>query len=104
MTTLLSIRQAADQGIQYLRRPLWIHPCAHLKIDLFDGHLGPWVHLYDPCNKLCNGLDPVDVLILQFDLHAQEWLKHEGPVTGSQEYQDAVDQHAALAIAIGTTG
>lgn len=92
----ISIKEAAAQGIRYLRKPVWANPCAHLKIDIFEGTPGPWVHLFDPCNKEANGRDPVNVLCIQMDYDKKEWLQHDGPTADSEEYKQAVTAIEAL--------
>lgn len=59
---LLSISQAAQRGIERVRLPRWANPLDHIKIDLVPGGVGPWLHLYAPFNKECNGRDPVSFL------------------------------------------
>ncbi len=39
--------EAAKHGIRRLRRPVWAHPEAYLRIDILDGRVGPWFHLYE---------------------------------------------------------
>ena len=61
---LISINQAAAQGIDRLRQPRWANPEDYLKIDIIDGRPGPWLHLYSPANQAINGRNPVDMLEL----------------------------------------
>ena len=84
---LISINEAASQGISLLRLPAWVCECAHLKIDLIDGKPGPWSHLYDPVNLLVNGKDPMNILFTEMDYTAKSWLVHTGPVFDSDEYK-----------------
>ncbi len=91
---LISIRGAAKAGIARLRKPVWAHPCAHLKLDIIDGEPGPWTHLYDPFNMECNKRDPVDVLCISMDYDAKEWAPHTGPTSGSDEYKAAQAAYA----------
>jgi hypothetical protein len=37
----ISINEAANQGIGYLRKSVWAIPLDHLKIDILDGKPGP---------------------------------------------------------------
>ncbi len=89
---MISINEAAKQGICRLRKEVWSDPCDHLKLDLIgsEGGLGPWFHLYAPFNLRCNGRDPVDILCMQFDLDCKEWLPYEGPLPDSDEYKARV--------------
>jgi hypothetical protein len=61
---MISIKQAAAQGISLIRKPNWVNPADHLKIDIIDGKPGPWVHLYSPVNEMINGRNPVGILQL----------------------------------------
>jgi hypothetical protein len=90
--TELSIREAAARGIERVRKPVWAHPCDHLKIDIIDGKPGPWTHLYAPFNKECNGRDPVDMLCIAHGVNYDErcWVPHTGPTLDSDEYKAAV--------------
>lgn len=85
MADLISIKEALAQGITRVRKPVWAEPLDQL-------HIGPgiWMHLYCPFNKECNGRDPVDMLTLQADLDAKEWLPHTGPLPDSEEYKAMV--------------
>jgi hypothetical protein len=58
---MISIVYAAANGVERVRKPIWANPLDHLKIDIVDGKPGPWLHLWCPFNKECNGRDPVDV-------------------------------------------
>ncbi len=62
---MISINQAAAQGIDRLRQPQWASAEDYLKIDIIDGKAGPWGHLYSPVNELINGRNPVDMLLLE---------------------------------------
>jgi hypothetical protein len=86
---LLSINQAAGMGIERLRKPVWSNKLDHLKIDIFDGRPGPWLHLFGPFNKECNGRDPVDMLIIDpmvGDLNAEQFEIYVGPLPTSPKY------------------
>jgi hypothetical protein len=85
----ISINEAANQGIGYLRKSVWAIPLDHLKIDILDGKPGPWVHLYSPFNRVCNGEDPVGILCLSLDYDEPEWEVYEGPLADSDEYKAA---------------
>jgi hypothetical protein len=87
---MISINEAARAGIDRLRKPLWANPLDHLKIDIIDGELGPWLHVFAPFNKECNGRDPVDILIIQMDLDKPEYEIYDGPLPDSDEYKAAV--------------
>jgi hypothetical protein len=89
---LISIEDAAAIGIQRVRKPTWADPLDHLKIDIIDGKPGPWVHLWAPFNRECNGRDPVDAFAYQWDLSVPEFELYDGPLPGSEEYQKAVER------------
>jgi hypothetical protein len=59
----------------------------HIKIDIIDGKLGPWVHLYFPMNKGCGSTDPVDLLLILDDSTRPEWEEYSGPAPDSEEYK-----------------
>jgi hypothetical protein len=88
---LLSIADAAAKGIGLLRSQKWTNPLSHLRIDILDGKPGPWVHLYDPMNVAINKKDPVDILFLSMDYNSKDWLEYTGPVSGSAEYDAALE-------------
>lgn len=95
---LLSIAQAAAQGVERVRKPIWSNPFDHLKIDIIDGAPGPWLHLFAPFNQECNGRDPVDLLIIgglvPFDPHEAEFEPYSGPLPTSNEYKEDVAKYA----------
>jgi len=62
----------------------------HIKIDIVDNKPGPWIHLFSPFNKECNGRDPVSMVCLDKEkLNKKEWLIYKGPLPGSPEYETA---------------
>lgn len=87
---LLSLRQAAERGIDRLRIPKWAQPEEHLKIDIFDGIVGLWLHLFSPFNTECNGRDPVNILVTQVDLDVAEYVRYSGPLPDSDAYRKAI--------------
>lgn len=92
---LISISDATEQGIERIRKPNWSDSLDHIKLDLMNGKRGPWVHLYAPFNKECNGSDPVDMLfgvhpMLPFGCeHSKEFVQYTGPMPDSEEYKAA---------------
>jgi len=88
--TLFSVNEAARQGIERVRKPIWANKFDHLKIDIIDGKPGPWIHLYAPFNLQCNGRDPVDILSLQHDLNEACFEYYAGPFPDSEEYKAQV--------------
>ncbi len=86
-TDLISIMGAVEKGIDRLRDSRWGMPEDHLKIDIIDGYLGPWTHLYSPFNQECNGRDPVDICITELDSSAKKWLPYDGPLPETAEYK-----------------
>lgn len=100
--TLISINEAAAQGISRLRKPVWANPFDHIKIDIFAGEpedtAGPWIHLHAPVNRLINGHDPVKVVgPLHGSYDSKEFEAYNGPLPDSDEYQAEqakFDRHA----------
>lgn len=86
---LISITEAAKQGISRLRKPIWVNQMDHLRIDIIDGAPGPWLHVYCPANKACNGKDPVDLLCISMDYNAKEFEPYTGPLPDSEKYKIA---------------
>ncbi len=84
---LISIKQAATKGIERLYRPIWACKFDHLKIDIIDGRLGPWIHLYAPFNKECNGRDPFSIIVVDFDCDEEDYLPYIGPLPDSDDYR-----------------
>lgn len=82
---MISIREAAAQGIERLREP----QMDHLKIDIVDGAPGPWVHLYCPTNKSLHGRDPVDIFALGQAMRLEEkcYLPYTGDLPDSDAYK-----------------
>jgi hypothetical protein len=56
-------------------------------IDIINGRPGPWLHLYAPFNKECNGCDPVDMLGIGSDYNAKEFEPYTGSLPDSDEYK-----------------
>jgi hypothetical protein len=84
--SLLSINQAAAQGVERLRLPIWANPLDHLKVDILEGQPGPWTHLFSPYNQPINGRDPMDVLCISMDYEKEQWEIYTGPLPTSDEY------------------
>jgi hypothetical protein len=63
----------------------------HIKIDVIDGEVGPWVHLYCPINKVINGRDPLSFIWgmppVAVTVHDQIFEAYDGPLPESEEYQ-----------------
>lgn len=103
MSELLSIKDAAAQGIDRLRRPIWSNKLDHLKLDIIDGKPGPWTHLYCPFNKECNGRDPVDMLFISMDYDAKTFEPYTGPLPDSDEYKANVAAYAEQTVRLNAT-
>lgn len=93
---LISIKEAAARGIERVRKPIWANPLDHLKIDIIEGKPGPWMHLWCPFNKKCNGRDPVDMLWIAMNYDEKSWLPYTGALPDSAEYVKAVQMYANM--------
>ena len=97
---MISIAQAAERGIERVRKPNWAHPFDHFKIDIIDGKPGPWLHLYAPFNQICSGHDPVDFIwatgALKTDINAVALEPYTGPLPDLSAYQDAVTTYPKI--------
>jgi hypothetical protein len=91
---MISLQFAAEHGIERLRKPVWVAPEDHIKIDIIDGKIGPWLHLWCPVNTELNGRDPVDVYAYQWDLTIREFVPYHGPLPASDEYRAKVASFA----------
>ena len=92
---LISINEAARRGIERVRKPVWANPYDHIKIDIFDGKPGPWLHLWCPFNGECNGNDPIDILIVDpfvGNLDVAAVVAYDGPLPDSAEYRAEVER------------
>lgn len=89
----MNINEAAAQGIERLRRPIWSDPMDHIKIDIIDGRPGPWIKLYCPFNQECNGVDPVQCLTGDMD-RVTDFDAYTGPLPDSDEYKAAQAKYA----------
>jgi hypothetical protein len=95
---MMSLRDAAARGIERVYQPNWVGRMDHFKIDIIDGRMGPWVHLYSPQNKEINGRDPVDMLALAgvIDVNAKGCYAYTGPLPDSDEYKAEAEKFAAM--------
>ena len=102
MRRLISINHAVSMGIERIRKPAWANDMDHIKIDIIDGELGPWVHVYSPYNLTINGVDPVDIIIGANalvpieSLDSPEFIAYRGYLPGSKEYKDAQKEYKLL--------
>lgn len=95
---LISINEAVKLGHPRLRKPIWANPFDHLKIDIIDGQIGPWLHLYAPFNAECNGRDPVDVLALEHraSFDSAKFEVYRGPLPDTDEYRSEITRFTEL--------
>ena len=61
---LISINEAAAQGIDRVRMDVWANQEDHIKIDIIEGRPGPWGHLYSPVNERIGQENPKDFLLM----------------------------------------
>jgi hypothetical protein len=92
---LISIRDAAERGIQRLRQPVWKIEFDHIELTLVDGTMGPWAKFWSPFNRVCNNRDPIHILIaspaLRFsqpiiDSGERVWVEYTGAPGNSEAY------------------
>lgn len=89
MENLISINEAAEKGIERLKKPIWKMEEDHIKIDIIDKKPGPWIKLYSPFNQECNGRDPVNIPFFEIDgLNEKEFLPYTGPLPESEKYKN----------------
>lgn len=74
----MTLAEAATKGILRVRQNHWANPSAYLKIDVFDGLLGPWGHLYDrPTQEAIGAATPQTFPL--FGESSSEWVEWSGP-------------------------
>ncbi|MES1979595.1 MAG: hypothetical protein V4451_16255 [Pseudomonadota bacterium] len=84
---LISINQAAAQGIERVRLPVWKNQFNHLKIDVINGKPGPWTRLYSPMNKGLGNKEPVGMLFIIVNYDAKDYLPYNGDLPDSEAYK-----------------
>lgn len=84
---LISIRDAASDGIRRIRQPNWANPKDYLLIDILEDNTpGPWVHLYSPINQsVCQQRNPQDILWVGSGCHGAGTEKLYEPYTGDPD-------------------
>lgn len=96
MTNLISLQQAAEQGITMVREPHW-RGMDHILIDIVQDPnpsaislsiAGPWIHIYSPLNSACNSRDPIDIP-MPHSIDAPRYEPYTGPLPDSDEYKAA---------------
>src|SRR5580698_8356964 len=85
---MISIYEAAAKGIDRLRMEIWASRFDHFKINITTKGIGIWIKLYAPFNQECNGRDPVEILITEFDCDDKIYVPYTGPLPTSKEYRD----------------
>ena len=95
---MITIRRAAQDGHTRLRMPHWSNPLDHIEITIHDGMPGPWAKLWSPFNPVCNGRDPMMIMIGTslsarrcIDPGRQSWVVYDGPLPDSAEYRQNVE-------------
>src|SRR5262247_3830184 len=98
---MISIRQAAKDGHTRLRMPHWSSALDHIEISIHDGLPGPWAKLWCPFNEVCNGRDPVLVMLGAalavthcIDPGRRSWVIYDGPLPDSVEYRQECQRYA----------
>ena len=90
----ISLAQASECGIKRVRNPIWANKFDHIEIDIINGKVGPWLHLYCPFNLQCNGKDPVNFLWItgpiKIDINAIEFEAYIGPLPDSDAYASEI--------------
>lgn len=94
MAELLSINEAAARGIERVRKTAWANSFDHVKIDIIDGKPGPWLHVFAPFNRECNGRDPVSILLEGPDDCC--FVPYDGPLPTSEEYRAAAARYEGV--------
>ena len=70
----MTLIEASQKGIDKVRKAIWANPEAYMKIDIVDGKLGPWGHLYDQPTQDALGVEsPQNTLIIGD--RQDDWIK-----------------------------
>lgn len=78
----MTIQEAVDNGISRIRRPEWNNLLTYLKLDIIEGKLGPWVHLYARMEQeVMNQETPTSMLCLGYNTTTDtSWVAYAGPL------------------------
>lgn len=64
----MTLSEATKAGITRLRMPIWANPRAYGRIDILDGFMGPWFHLFDRQTQEAIGEPtPQTILVMQVE-------------------------------------
>lgn len=88
--SLLTLREAAAEGIERLRRPIWAHPMDHIRMSARAGTVPLFIYLFCPFNQECNGRDPVEIFLggpIGYDIDERVWVVYKGPLAESEAYK-----------------
>lgn len=100
MNDLISLTEAAERGITRLRRPKWVVPMDHVRLDIVEGLPSPLLRLHSPMNRALNGRDPVEIPVVdsaaEMNLNEKSWLPYTGPLPGSDEYKAEAERWSTL--------
>lgn len=86
MTSLISIREAAKNGIKNLRLDQWVNEHYHIEIQILDqaDTIGPWLKIWSS-----PGTEPQKILVTMMgDLDAKIWRSYSEPKT-----EDAIENN-----------
>jgi hypothetical protein len=75
---LISLREAAQQRIRYMRKPAWQNE--YIELPLVDGGWGPWFTLHSPWakdNPDTQGLDEQKILYTDLDLDERAYISYD---------------------------
>lgn len=90
MHELISIRDAAAQGIKNVRLDKWANPADHIEIPILaDGSIGPWFKLWSPVNDVIGAPNPQTLLCTMMgDLDEKIWRPFEDSKQKATELVD----------------
>jgi len=75
----MTLHEAAAKGIARVRLPHWADPGDYVKIDIIDGHLGPWGQLYAPVQALFDDMPRPQKFLVIGDTE-DRYVAYEGPL------------------------
>ena len=72
----MTLAECVEQGIDKVRKEIWAHKDAYVKIDIIGNKMGPWGHLYEqPTQDIIGVESPQTFLII--DDKDDDWIPLE---------------------------
>lgn len=67
-------------GCNRFRRSIWADPTDYVRVDVFDGHRGPWMHVWARrSQEICGMPTPQNILNIEEDA-TDDYEPYTGPL------------------------